>query len=437
MSPSKRFSARGEALYAAFITNFHPAYFIINMGTGCASTLLVTHYPILPTFFHVISLILYGINVTVFLVLLVAFCIALARNPWVCTRRWFMDPSLAGFLGCLSMGFSTIINYTHTLAQTTAIRFVYALWWVNTLGALFTCFGITALYFLPTPASGTTPAPSVNHITPQTLHPTLLLPIVAVMVAASAGNVIWPSLPASVQFSTLVVTFMMWCVAIALAFMVMTLYLGKLYVYKFPARDGVFTGFLPVGVMGQSSYCILLMGRNVAAFMVAELLTRPAPLTIFVIEGLVTSPETLQALVWGLRYLTVFVSWFLLAVGFFFVFVTLFSIAYYLYWAGRPAGSLRWRWIPYHKGFWSMTFPIGTMALSLLENHRLFPQVLFFKVAGLMFSLSMLFVVVGCSIGVLYTFPWRLFGPAPVLPPKSTCESLPPVKSHSSLGLTA
>ncbi|ODQ77454.1 hypothetical protein BABINDRAFT_163469 [Babjeviella inositovora NRRL Y-12698] len=399
-----RISINGANLYSKFITNFHPAYFILNMGMGVTANILENDYPILRRFFYDVSLIFFVINVFVFIVLIAAFCIAIARNPWLRTRRWFINPSLAGFLGCLSMGFTTIINYIHAITGTKVIVFVYALWWINVVTSLFTCFVITSFYFVPPLDQNRETNKYANKITPQTLNSPLLLPVVPMMVVASAGNVIWPSLPAQLQFSTLLVTAMLWSVAMALAFMLMAIYLWKLYVYKFPVKCMVFTGFLPVGVLGQSSYGVLILGRNVFAFMTQE---SHKYLSIFMMEGLTNTPNAVLYLCWGLRYLTVFVSLFLMSLGFFFTFIALFSIAYYIMVSPQNNSITGWRWIAYHKGFWSMTFPLGTMALSLLENHKTFPHILFFKIAGLMYSLSLLFVVLGCMMGVVYEFPWR------------------------------
>lgn len=395
-------------LHHQFVEGFHPAYFILNMGIGITLTIFVHGYPFGHHFFHILLLVLFGINCLLFLVLMALWACVAYRNP----RQWLVDtwvnPSLAGFTGCAVMGFVTIINFIHAIAGSRAIVFTFTLWWIDSALSIFGAVAITGLYFMPERHS--------NRIPHENLHLTLLLPIVPMMVAALCGNVLYPSLPALLRVSTLVVTFLMWCCACGLAYMVTTVYMWKLYVHKFPAAGMVFTGFLPVGVFGQGGYGILLWGQNVGSFI--RTAANGSSLVMQSSEVPLVDTAVVAAIV---EYALWFASNFLLASGFFWTAITLFSIVFHLVCpvlqpvssdhslsTAVPQHTLRFQFMRYHKGFWAMTFPLGTMLLLLLENHRLFPSLQFYKIVGCMYSMALLVVVLLCMVAAVVGIEWAV-----------------------------
>lgn len=92
-----------------------------------------------------------------------------------------------------------------------------------------------------------------------------LLPVVTLIVAASTGGVVGLALQKySPQHAlqTIVSSVFLVTIGLCLAFMVLTLYLGRLIIHGLPPGVGVLSVFLPLGPTGQSGFAFYLIGRN-------------------------------------------------------------------------------------------------------------------------------------------------------------------------------
>lgn len=92
-----------------------------------------------------------------------------------------------------------------------------------------------------------------------------LLPVVTLIVAASTGGVLGLALQNySPRHALITVTFSVFLVAVGLclAFMILTLYLGRLIIHGLPPGVRVLSVFLPLGPTGQSGFAWYLIGRN-------------------------------------------------------------------------------------------------------------------------------------------------------------------------------
>ncbi|CAK9437535.1 uncharacterized protein LODBEIA_P19130 [Lodderomyces beijingensis] len=358
------------------VKNFAPAYFVSVMGTGISSSLL-HHFPFPARWLTYVSYIMFAVCCLLFLfnvVLFVASC-------WYFPGRWrsyHVDPLQASYMGCFSMGYITIVNYITILVKGHHMYLVWTLWWIAVFSAVYTSFLIVYLAFFS----------KLNKMEfDAKLNATLLLPIVSITVVSSSGHMLELDLYHQNEvIVTMVVSFMLWCLSISLAFMIMTLYVGRLIMHKIPPTNLIFTSFLPVGFLGQSSYSIYLFGNNLNKYVPEELLYGKILLCIGGFFGV-----------------------FLLALGYFMTFIAVASIFSKIKpFAKTPNANHtnKLGLLKHNKGFWAMTFPLGTMSLGNSEvglggvgNHPL----LAFKWMSAIFAVACILVTTACLVGcVIY-----------------------------------
>lgn len=97
-----------------------------------------------------------------------------------------------------------------------------------------------------------------------------LLPVVTLTVAASSGGVLAQALQKYSPFHALisvVVAIFLVTIGLALAFMIITLYLLRLILYGLPPGPKILSVFLPLGPFAQSGYAVLLIGRNLKSLL--------------------------------------------------------------------------------------------------------------------------------------------------------------------------
>ncbi|KAI5959287.1 uncharacterized protein KGF55_005437 [Candida pseudojiufengensis] len=328
-----------ESWYYTFIVgdvvkNFSLAYFVSVMGTGISSSLLY-EFPFPGEWLKICSYISFAI----------------------------CYPLQASYMGCFSMGFTTIVNYITLLVNGKHMYLVWTLWWIAVITAIYTSFLIVFLSFFS----------KLNKVEQDVkLNATLLLPIVAITVVSSSGHSIEMELyKLNETIVTMIVSLMLWCISVSLAYIIMTIYIYRLIIHKIPSTNLIFTGFLPVGFLGQSSYSIYLFGNHVNQLIPEDLIYGKILLCIGGFTGI-----------------------FLLSFGYFMTFIAIISIFSKISpFAKTPNlkhtnkyGSLK-----HNKGFWSMTFPMGTMSLGNTEIGRggigNYP-LLTFKVMGAIFAVA-------------------------------------------------
>ncbi|KAG7917511.1 hypothetical protein KL927_002254 [Ogataea polymorpha] len=117
------------------LANFHPIYFVINMGLGITS-LVMYNFPI-----EVIRVGMRYVGILYFFIDLVAFIIIHALfflryfvlfNRYDRVSFWGLlkDHRLSVFLGAEVMGFGSLINMIHYLRPEWTL-FTYTLWWIQ------------------------------------------------------------------------------------------------------------------------------------------------------------------------------------------------------------------------------------------------------------------------------------------------------------------
>ena len=97
------------------------------------------------------------------------------------------------------------------------------------------------------------------------MTPVWLLPVVTLVVSSTTGDVLANAL---FQYSkyhallTLTLSTFMVVVGLALAFMILTMYLLRLIVYGIPQGPSVISVLIPLGPMGQGGYSLIIIGQD-------------------------------------------------------------------------------------------------------------------------------------------------------------------------------
>ena len=227
-----------------FIAGLTPAYFVSVMGTGITANILY-NFPYFGQWLRVCSYIMFAIAFIFFIVLTFFTVVSIFIHPqkWTTFHR---DTAVAPFMGTFVMGYITLVNMLFNFTGKDFIIGVWVFWWISVFLSLYTAFVVFFTGMISKNKSRPL-LPAAN------LHATLLLPIVTLTVAASSGSIMTPDLPSNnTKIITMLVCYLMWCIAIFLATVIITIHHWKLFVYKIPPTNVVFTSFLPVGVMGHA-----------------------------------------------------------------------------------------------------------------------------------------------------------------------------------------
>lgn len=413
--PPSAFGRLRHVVDQKLIKGFSPAFFVPVMGTGVSSDILYK-FPYPARWLEICGYIMFGIAVLLFIGLLVCFIASIWRYPSKWTAYHF-DPSVAPYMGALPMGFNTLVNFLYYLTGSSWIIGIWVLWWISVAASLYTACVVFYGAFLAKRNLGP------NYMDPKELHATLLLPIVTLTVAASAGNLFVPDLPSvDLQLISMVVSYILWSNAISLAAIIITTYYWKLFVYKIPPTKLVFTSFLPVGVLGQGGFCIMLFGRNVKTLLLKH------HSTIFTSHYLIDSSgldfsavDTLgvsSSMGYAILIVTAMVCLFLVSFGYFSTYIAVvscfskvrpFTKNYNPNCTYNPPSDhfirrLLKGLIVFNRTYWAMTFPLGTMALSNNELSKLFGGLRAFRMMATIFSVALFVITLGCICGLIYKF---------------------------------
>lgn len=381
-----------------FVRDFTPIYFVSIMGTGICSNILYNFsYP--AQWLRVCSYIAFGTAVTFFAATTVFCCMACYKYP-AKIQQYHFTPNLSVFMGCYCMGFSTIVNYlsnlvVHLPGGPVAI---WVLWWINNCMSLYcACVIVYCSYFSKVANEHRT------EIEPAQLHATLLLPIVTLMVSSSSGNLLVPHLTnKTMQVVTLVFCFVLWSNAMVLSFIFTTIYFWKLVVHKIPPTNLVFTSFLPVGFLGQGAYGIMLFGKNCYDLLEKDVLSAHY---LNYIDFSSVDPNNLKLVLGNIFLLaSAFASFIMVSFGYFMTFIAVVScLAKVKPFAKTTNPNFAASgYIKFNKGFWAMTFPLGTMALANTEIARVFGEGFnFFKVVGCIYLIALIVITIICILGAI------------------------------------
>lgn len=409
-----RFRRLYDSFYHELVMDFNPALFASVMGTGVSGVILYT-FTFPAKWLQVCGCIMSVIALALFLVLMAIFIFALYCDHKLWSRI-HRDPAYAPAMGCMVMGYNTLVNMLHALTEKSWIYAVWVLWWIAVAASVYTSF-ITFFVCLVSKHRK-----HANYMDASSINLTFLLPVVTLMVAAASGGIITPDLPhLNMQITTTVVSFIMWAIAVTQAFIVVAVNFWRLFVHKIPATGQVFTMFLPVGFLGQGSYAVLLFGRNcallildhsadVASSSYTSFLHSTAELAHVDVSGLPLVLATAMLTVASVLAMT------LMAFGYFFTFLAFASTMSKMAPFARKPNTSRLYYnengnvvqrafsglIRFNKGFWSMSFPLGTMSLSNTEMYNLYNGLAAFRYIGIIYTVFVVAVSIGCLIGIVY-----------------------------------
>ncbi|GAA5938016.1 TDT family transporter [Sporobolomyces koalae] len=319
------------------ILHFTPSWFAVNMGTGISSILL-HNSPYTFTGLTEIATAIFLINVVLFTLFLLTTIARYCLYPTVLSTMLF-HPVQSLFLGCLPMGFATIVNMTVFVAAEPWggrwITFAWALWWIDVALSVTVAIGVPFFVFTRHQHS-----PSLN-----TVSPAWLLPIVAPNVASASGGIVATVLPAAQARLTIMISYLLWG-SVPIALMIMTLVYLRMAIHKVPLATEIFSVLLPVGACGQGSFALLQLAYSS--------LDHTRSNSKWLDNGAVIPADSaigVASSVWAGSVVIAFVVW---AVGIFWISIALFSII-------DTAIDSK---IPFNMGWWGLTFPLGTHAVA-------------------------------------------------------------------------
>lgn len=392
------------------VDEFHPIFYAPVMGTAISSNILYS-FAFPARWLEICSYIMASISLLIFIFNSVGFVWALALRNGVWTKI-HRDPKVAPFIGCAVMGYTALAMYLHAITRKSWIWASWVLWWIATALLVYTAFLTVFLAFFAKHRN------KLNKVEFTDISFTYLLPVVTLTVAASMGGNVGEDLPnVNVKIITAVVLFLMWSIAIFLASIITTVGYWRLFTHKLPATGAVFTLFLPIGFLGQGAYGILVFGKNCVTMLMdnsdSVLLSS---YTTFIHEGAakvgseVGNVATMMAV--SIMVCTTAASLFLTAFGYFATFLAVASVlSKSRPFARRPnpacvytSQAMRYfnGMLRFNRGFWSMTFPLGTMAQANVELWRMFNGFRAFRYVSALYSVTLFCITIGCLIGVIF-----------------------------------
>ncbi|EPE09986.1 c4-dicarboxylate transporter malic acid transport [Ophiostoma piceae UAMH 11346] len=343
------------------VRNFTPSWFSVCMGTGVVSILL-HNLPYNAEWVRYISIVVFCLNILLF----IAFSAITLTRYIAYPEIWgvmIKHPSQSLFLGCIPMGFATIVKmmvFECARWGRGAIYLTWAFWWADVLVA---CACSLIIPFV-----------IVHHHRNQLSHMTaaLLLPVVPVVVSSASGSLLAEILPdRSHAVTTLVTSYILWGLGMAFSFFIMTVYFLRLQIHDLPPREVIVSVFLPIGPLGQGGFAIQQLGK--VAF---KLLPETGAFNGVVITGASSNESTLAAAaIYGGTVLYIMG----ILAGLFFWGAALGWLAFAI------ISIMTTKSFPFNMGWWGFVFPLGvlTSCTGMLATEL---DSSFFRVITMMFS---------------------------------------------------
>lgn len=409
VGPTSRFQRLWAIVDKWLILGSTPGYYVSIMGIGITSNILYL-FPYQGQWMRDISYIYFGIACVWFLILTGFMIWSVIRIPEKFIT-FHVNPNIAPFMGCFAMGYMTLINFlwdiTEPINKPSTVLIIWAFWWVSVILSIYTAGVVFAFAFLIKLESAECKFHN-NKIEEHELNLPILLPIVALTVAASEGNILLTHLPnLRLQLITIFTCFILWSIAVVVAFMIVTINLWKLLVHKLPPTSMIFTSFLPIGFLGQGAFGICLMGNNLYDI----ILSSNDPVENYLGYSMRGNADILllkQILANMFVILCSTACTFMIAMGYFMTFIAVMSIFTKIKpFVKNPNPQFthpEYGFIMFNRGFWSMTFPLGTMSLAQNELSRTFGTgIIFFKIMSCIYAVCLFIITTGCIFGVIRT----------------------------------
>ncbi|TEB38319.1 sulphite efflux pump protein [Coprinellus micaceus] len=315
----------------------NPILFAVIMGTGAVSNLFaVFPYGTRSKGMMIASLSVYFLNLALFCTF-TSFSLAkytLYPDRW---KALVDNPVASLYIGTFPMGVTTLVNVSVDVVNSyfkfggkAFLYIVWGIWWIDVVISVLCCWvGVHAMIVRQ------------NHSF-TTMSAAWLLPVVTLIVAASTGGVMGLALQKySPRHALITVTFSVFLVAVGLclAFMILTLYLGRLIIHGLPPGASVLSVFLPLGPTGQSGFAWYLIGRNLHTLL---------PYVHAGDSGFLSSPTTADILI-VLCTSSAFLMWCLATMWMLYAILALQSTV-----LKSP--------VAFKMSFWGLVFPNGVYA---------------------------------------------------------------------------
>ncbi|CAE6376788.1 unnamed protein product [Rhizoctonia solani] len=329
------------------------------MGTGAVSTLLHSFpYGSQPVL-HGLGVAVLILNVCLFGLFSLLSAIRYIRYPEIFSSMYH-HPVQSLFLGCVPMGFSTLINASLNAHQTYGLgdRFLYALWglwWFDSALALSVYFSM--LYIMITRHDH-----SVKALTAVWLLPAVT-PIVPATTGALLARAILPHSTSHTTITLFVSTVLLF-LGLGITFMILPLYMLRLVTEGLPPSPMIISMFLPVGPCGQGGVAFVVIGQVFAEM---------------ALQGTMPNILLTQAQPWALAGICG--GFFLWTFGAWWIILTVLGI-YETFRSQRPS---------FAAGFWGMVFPMGVYTALTWQLSEAFDST-FFRV------LSAILTIVVCLL---------------------------------------
>lgn len=407
---------------------FTPADFIIVMGTGISSDILYAYpyegfwlrrasYPM----FAVACLCMFYFQI---LFLLNVFYYIKENSIKEYLNEYYRNPTRSLFWGAYPMGWVTIINYMvnlvihdsriSTQVKKRLLKTCYVLWWYDVGLSLLTAWFINFFIirdFYSKDSKGDYPTLS-SKIMSKNLQSIILLPIVPIVVACScsANFTMLPLFTETfgrrIQSLNLIITALLWCQAVLFVFILVSMYFWNLYVNKIPPLGAAFSLFIVLGPLGQASYGILLLTNDTILYAKQYF---PIPQDYLNNDDDFSKAVLILSIPWAFKAIGLFLSFFLLGFGYFYSMTALFSFCHYATIKNpHPNKPNKFKRI-YHfnKGWWGMTFPMGTMSLGstqvFVQFNQYIPMKTFHVIGAIYGTICILWSLLCCMCALYFT----------------------------------
>ena len=230
---------KNERGWRRIVRNFSPSWFSVTMGTGVVA-IIFHSIPWHTTWLYYLSIIFFVLNVCLFSA---AFTISVLRYSiwpeiWTVMIR---DATNSLFLGTAPMGFATLVSmwiYVCIPAWGRWAAYVgWSMWILDSAVAIAVTVSLGVMLM----------SESHQHSL-GTITAAQLLPIAATIVAAGTGSDMAAALPNPQHaLATAIASYVMWGMAVPMAFSVLVIYYQRLALHKMPPREVIVSAFLPLG----------------------------------------------------------------------------------------------------------------------------------------------------------------------------------------------
>ncbi|KAK3698211.1 Plasma membrane sulfite pump involved in sulfite metabolism [Vermiconidia calcicola] len=364
--------SKNDRGWRRIVRNFSPSWFSVTMGTGVVAAILYS-IPWEASWLYYLSIIFFAMNVMLFSAAFIISCLRYAIWPEIWTVM-IEDSTNSLFLGTIPMGFATLVGMWISVCVpawgTWAVYFGWAIWMLDSIVAIAVTLSLKILLM------------SASHQRSlDTITAVQLLPIAATIVAAAVGSRVAEVLPNPQHaLGTIIACYVMWGMAVPMAFTVLVIYYQRLALHKMPPREVIVSAFLPLGPLGYGGYTMLYLGKVAAQ--------------VF--------PETgsIDPMAGKFAYIAGF-------------YVALIMWAWGMVWFALALASIYKAWpLPFNMGWWGFTFPLGVYSLSTVLIGVELPS-LFFRVLGTIFGVAVILLwcviafrtVMGAWNGHLFNAP--------------------------------